>query len=126
METFFENREFIVRHKSSSVGIENNVRENNTRVRHVTFGPLPLEIEDVLRIKIDCDQSEMWRSLQSIYGRNFKTVMFYGRCKAFRGNVRSEPGRNVRQYEVDDGSGMIIVHFAHSDRKYFGMIVLII
>lgn len=117
-----------MRHKTSTRATSDrnaNNSNNTNRPRHITVGPLPLEIEDILQIKIDCDESEMWRSVQTVYGRNFKTVMFYGRCKAFRGTARSEPGRNVRQYEVDDGSGVIIVHFAHSDRKYLGAIIII-
>lgn len=135
MAAFLENREYFV---SIKTGINNEpiqsvaadasqaVRgNNNRRCRIFTLGPLPLEIEDVLKMVINCDEAQVWRSYQKIYGQNFKTVMLYGRCKPFGGSLNSQKGRNVKLYEVDDGSGMVIVHFPHNDSKYSGLIVFL-
>lgn len=92
-------------------------KEKNNRF---TLGPLPLEIEDVHRIAINTEEAQLWNSYQKIYGQRIRTVMFYGRCKPC-GNPNAQKDRNVRIYEVDDGSGMVIVHFPHFDTKYSGM-----
>lgn len=135
MERFLENREYFVAVKTginnepiSSVAANERetVKENNNRYRTFTLGPLPLEIEDILKIVINCDDTQIWRSYQKIYGQNFKTVMFYGRCKPVRGCIDSQKGRNVKLYEVDDGTGIIVVHFPHSNSKYSGNIISIL
>lgn len=127
-----ESREYFVSVKTGTnndpigtiaVGVGGDVaneRDSNRR-RIFTLGPLPLEIEDIHKIVIDCNETQVWRSIQKVYGQNFKTVMFYGRCKPFR-SCSSQKGRNVKLYEVDDGSGMIVVHFPHFDSKYSGML----
>lgn len=118
-----ESRDFLVTIKSgkphepirSTASNQNNKEKSNL----FTLGPLPLEIEDILCIATASDDAQRWYGYQKIYGQRFKTVMFYGRTKA-KGTIRSQENRNVRLYEVDDGSGMIIVHFPHFDRKYSG------
>ncbi|XP_055311039.1 uncharacterized protein LOC129573902 [Sitodiplosis mosellana] len=128
LAAFLENREYFVAIKTGTnnepiqpVGVSGGetVRGNNNRhCRIFTLGPLPLDIEDILKIVIDCDEAQVWRSYQKIYGQNFKMVMLYGRCKPFGGSINSQKGRNVKLYEVDDGSGMVVVHFPHYDSKY--------
>lgn len=100
-------------------GDDNVAAKPAERLKQFTLGPLPLEIIDVLRIDTDCDKHEIWRCYQKIYGKNFKTVMLYGRCKLIYGILKSTEG--LRIYEVDDGSGVIKVHFHHNSRKYVGM-----
>lgn len=85
-----------------------------------TLGPVLLEVEDIHQISTICEEVDMWRSQQKIYGQNFKTVMFYGRCKPYGSNTKQQ--KNVKLYEVDDCSGRIIVHFSHFDNKYSGSI----
>lgn len=89
---------------------------NQSRNRF-TLGPLPLEIEDIHHIKIDANEVRQWSSYQTIYAQKFKTVMFYGRCKPV-GSVAAQKHRNVKLYEVDDGSSMAIVHFPHFQKDY--------
>lgn len=119
-----DNREFFVTIKTgtNTTPIAPIVAKNGiyNRSRTFTLGPLPLEIEDVLKIVTTCEEAQVWRGTQKIYGQTFKTVMFYGRCKP-DGDVKSAKGRNVKIYEVDDGSDVITVHFAHCDSKYLGM-----
>lgn len=125
MEAFLQSRDFFVTLKTG-LGHE-PVRSTVTNTREIgksnrfTLGPLPLEIEDILRIGTNCDETQRWNGYQKIYGQNFKTVMFYGRCKP-SGLVKSQKNRNVKLYEIDDGSGMIVVHFPHFDGKYSGEI----
>lgn len=109
--------------ESERVGVrdKNDMNKNN----RFTLGPLPLEIEDVHRISINTEKAQLWNNYQKVYGQRFKTVMFYGRCKPC-GNPNAQRDRNVRLYEIDDGSGMVIVHFPHFDTKYSGMICIAI
>lgn len=122
IEAFLETRDFFVTIKSGTAkqsGPSETERNKPKRDNRFTLGPLPLEIEDIHHIKIDVSETQRWNSNQKIYGQNFKTVMFYGRCKAC-GSVSAQNNRNVKLYEVDDGSGMVIVHFAHFDNDYSG------
>ncbi|XP_031632109.1 uncharacterized protein LOC116346291 [Contarinia nasturtii] len=124
IEAFLDNRDFFVTLKSGTNNepirpIAASYR-NGSRDLRFTLGPLPLEIEDVLKIETSCPETQVWRGEQKIYGQKFKTVMFYGRCKP-HGTAKSVPGRNVKIYEVDDGSGGIIVHFPHCDSKYLAL-----
>lgn len=82
-----------------------------------TLGPLPLEIEDVQHVKINLNETQRWNNYQRIYGQKFKRVMFYGRCKPC-GSSAAQKNRNTKLYEVDDGSGMVIVHFPHFAAEY--------
>lgn len=102
--------------ESSSAAADRN---KNKRDNRFTLGPLPLEIEDIHRVTIDVSEVQRWNSYQKIYGQKFKTVMFYGRCKPC-GSSAAQKNRNVKLYEVDDGSGMVIVHFPHFDAEYSG------
>lgn len=89
-------------------------------------GPLPLLIRDILRVRIP-DGSTLF-SEREIYGRRFKTVMFYGRCepvstRGTRSTGTSADERcdtNKRIYRVDDGSASIVVYFAHASKQYQG------
>lgn len=129
IEAYLETRDFFVTIKT---GITNNnagkqsessataEQNKNKRDNRFTLGPLPLEIEDIHRVKIDANEVQRWNSYQKIYGQKFKTVMFYGRCKPCGGSA-AQKDRNVKLYEVDDGSGMVIVHFPHFDAEYSGM-----
>lgn len=133
IEAFLETRDFFVTIKS---GITNNnaagksssttttvVDQNqNKRDNRFTLGPLPLEIEDIHHVKINTSEMQLWNSYQKIYGQNFKKVMFYGRCKPCGGSA-IQKNRNVKMYEVDDGSGMAIVHFPHFDTEYSGKLI---
>lgn len=127
IEAYLETRDFFVTIKSgptnNNVGKSSTVDQNkNKRDNRFTLGPLPLEIEDVHRIKINANEVQRWNSGQKIYGQNFKTVMLYGRCKPC-GSSAAQKNRNVKLYEVDDGSGMIIVHFPHFDAEYSGRLI---
>lgn len=118
-----ESRDFFVTIKTGHTHepVQSNVtkQRGSGHTNRFTLGPLPLEIEDVLRISTECDDTQRWNGYQKIYGQNFKTVMFYGRCKAY-GAVSAQKSQNVRLYEIDDGSEAIIVHFPHFDGKYSG------
>lgn len=130
IEAFLETRDFFVTIKSGTTNNNAGKRSEasaagtsdlnkSKRDNRFTLGPLPLEIEDVHHVKIDLNEMQRWNSYQRIYGQKFKTVMFYGRCKPC-GSSAAQKNRNVKLYEVDDGSGMAIVHFAHFDAEYSG------
>lgn len=106
--------------KQSSEQHSNQNKVDKEMSNRFTLGPLPLEIEDIHRIIMNLDEAQLWNSYQKIYGQRFKTVMFYGRCKPC-GSTKAQKDRNVRLYEIDDGSGMVIVHFPHFDTNYAGM-----
>lgn len=117
-----ETRDFFVTVKpttSSGPSAAPN-KGDKAKENRFTLGPLPLEIEDIHRIIPNTEDTHMWNSYQKIYGQKFRTVMFYGRCKPC-GDSRAQRDRNVKLYQVDDGSGMVIVHFPHFDTKYSGM-----
>lgn len=129
IQAYLETRDFFVTIKSGlsscngtqSATINQSKRKRDNRF---TLGPLPLEIEDIHHIKISANEMTLWNSYQKIYGQNIKTVMFYGRCKACGGSA-VQKHRNVKLYEIDDGSGMVIAHFPHFDAEYSGMLLAI-
>lgn len=120
MRTFLETRDYFVTIKP----VDRPAPSKSVADNHFTIGPLPLEIEDIHRIIINTSEVQQWNTYQRIYGQKIKTVMFYGRCKPC-GDVRAQKQRNVKLYEIDDGSGMIIVHFPHFDAKYSGILIAI-
>lgn len=137
IEAYLETRDFFVTIKSGTTSngagkpsqppptTTSNDQSKNKRDNRFTLGPLPLEIEDIHHIHINANEMQQWNSYQKIYGQNIKTVMFYGRCKPC-GSSAAQKNRNVKLYEVDDGSGMSIVHFPHFDADYSGLLILFI
>lgn len=118
-------RDYFVTVKSGASNQPTNSAINRTESRkksdnRFTIGPLPLEIEDIQQIKINIAESQRWNTDQKIYAQKMRSVIFYGRCKPF-GSTNAQKGKNVKLYEVDDGSGMIVVHFPHFDTNYSGM-----
>lgn len=111
--------------KQQSTSTTEQNQNKKKRDNRFTLGPLPLEIEDIHHIAIDANEVQRWNTYQKIYGQNMKTVMVYGRCKPC-GSISTQKNRNVKLYEVDDGSGMVIVHFAHFNTEYSGELIFFV
>lgn len=77
--------------------------------------PMPLLIEDILSIKA----TENFFDIHSLYGQSFKKVIFYGRVSQSAGTAKDK--RDIRCYDVDDGTGSITVRYSHNCTRLEGL-----
>lgn len=79
-------------------------------------GTLPFLIKDIL--KIPC--TDVFGDVRTMYGKQFKCVMFYGICIPQKCSFRN--GKEQMIYHVDDGTAKIEVvfdHIKHNASKFF-------
>lgn len=131
METFLECSQYFETIKASPKKVANIAKGPSGELRF-KISPQVLMIADIRKINIDPMNSGPLNSERMLYGRTFRTVMFYGRCqpdgtKYTKNDANDSQSEHIkRKYIVDDGSAKIVIHMsqttnANSRGKYWNI-----
>ena len=84
-----------------------------TFIQNGTFyHPVPIYISDIHRLE-PCNDSNTTK----MYGYFFRTLQFFGRAIPANRRSSSKSKNDEITYSVDDGTGSVLVHYAHSNKQ---------